>query len=995
MNRDPYRFIHKLRLPIRIAGPALLSVVLFGAMIFAFMIPTIEDRLVASRKQMICELVETAIDSVAYYHRLATEGTLTTEAAQAMAWADLGSRRYGPHKKDYFWITGIDGAIIKHPHRPDLEGDSVEDMVAAGYADPTLGFARIARETGAGFYQYDWQVQDDRGRIAPKLAFVKRFAPWEWIVGTGVYLEDIVSDINAIKRRLLMAGAGVVGMVLVLSAYIFWQIARLENERQRAWTALSASEAKHRAVLASAPNPIVVYDVDGAALYINRAFTRTFGWTEEDVLGRRIDFVPPENREETQSAIKQAFADLDKTTRMESRRFARKGDVIDVLVSASVFRDQEGNAIGMVVNLQDISQQKQAERELKESRWRFQAVFQQTFQLTGLLEPTGALVQANRSALDFAGIEMDQVRGIPFWKTPWWTHSPAEQERLQQAVRQAAKGELVRFETTNRGRDGTIHDIDFSVKPLVDDEGRISLLITEGRDIGERKLIEQALRESEKMFRAIADTARDAIIMIDDAGIITFWSKGGETILGYRPREIIGMDLHQVLAPKRYHEAYFAGLVHFRREGRGQAVGKTLELTALHKEGYEIPVELSLASVKLKDRWHGVGILRDITERKRMEEHSQEIQRLESLGTLAGGIAHDFNNLMMGIQGRTSLLLNTLSKTDPAYDPLRSIDDHVNSAVSLTRQLLGFARSGKYEVLPTDLNDLVRKSTDMFGRTRKEIRISMDLTPELWTCKVDRGQIEQVLLNLFVNASQAMPEGGTLHVSTTNTAPAAADIAQFDVTARRFVCMSTTDSGCGIDPEILPRIFEPFYTTKEMGRGTGLGLASVYGIIKNHGGFVTVQSQKGAGSRFDVYLPAVDAEAVSLVEEQQDLQRGSETILLVDDEELILDVGRAMISNLGYEVMTAMGGQEAVEVFQKHKDAIDLVILDMIMPDMSGEKLFERLKAINPQVKALLASGYSMNDMAQKIIDQGCTGFIQKPFDLKRISLKLREVMAV
>ena len=366
---------------------------------------------------------------------------------------------------------------------------------------------------------------------------------------------------------------------------------------------------------------------------------------------------------------------------------------------------------------------------------------------------------------------------------------------------------------------------------------------------------------------------------------------------------------------------------------------------------------------------------------------------MEAIGTLAGGIAHDFNNLLMGIEGRTSLMMMDTEVSHPHYEHLTGIQEYVKNAAGLCSQLLGFARGGKYEVIPTDLNQLIKEQNRMFGRTKKEIHILEKFAGNLWVVEVDQGQIKQVLLNLYVNAWQAMPGEGNLYVQTDNITITETYSMPYHVEPGRYVKISVTDTGVGMDEETQQRIFDPFFTTKEKGRGTGLGLASVYGIVKSHKGFINVYSEIGEGTTFNIYLPASDARLITEKKPPQEMLKGSETLLLVDDEEMIISVGARMLKRLGYQVITAQGGIPAVKTYRKHEHEIDLVILDMIMSDLSGSETFEVLKKINPGVKVLLSSGYSINGQAAEILERGCKGFIQKPFNMKALSQKLRKIL--
>jgi CheY-like chemotaxis protein len=347
----------------------------------------------------------------------------------------------------------------------------------------------------------------------------------------------------------------------------------------------------------------------------------------------------------------------------------------------------------------------------------------------------------------------------------------------------------------------------------------------------------------------------------------------------------------------------------------------------------------------------------------------------------------------MGIQGNVSLIMADMDGSHLHYDRLDHIEQYVKSGSELTRQLLGFARGGKYEVRPSDLNPIINTSIDIFGRTKKEIRIHKKYQKEIWAVDIDQGQIEQVLLNLYVNAWQAMPAGGDLFLQTENAILDANYVKPYDVKSGKFVKISIMDTGIGMDAATQKQIFDPFFTTKVKDRSTGLGLASAYGIINNHGGIIGVYSEPGEGTTFNIYLPATEKIVSKQQRNYKELMRGSEVLLLVDDEEFILEIGKDMLERLGYKVVVAESGQKALDIYEKDQHAIDMVILDIIMPDMSGSETYDRLKEINPAIKTLLSSGYSINGKAQAILNSGCQGFIQKPFNLTNLSQKIRKIL--
>jgi len=391
----------------------------------------------------------------------------------------------------------------------------------------------------------------------------------------------------------------------------------------------------------------------------------------------------------------------------------------------------------------------------------------------------------------------------------------------------------------------------------------------------------------------------------------------------------------------------------------------------------------------------------DITDSKWAEDERQNLEKelhaekMDAIGTFARDIANDFNNLLMGIQGVAALSLLDFEPSHPHYENLRRIEEQVQRGVALTDQLLGFAIEDRYEVTPTDMNDLIQKTSSMFGRTRKNITIERKCAKDLWPARVDRGLIEQVFHNLYANARQAMPGGGEICLETENILLNEKQTLAYDVKPGKYVKITVSDTGAGMDEKTKVRIFEPFFTTKRMGRGTGLGLATVYGIIKGHEGIINVYSEPDQGTTFIICLPASDLEIPieKIKTETGIIATGTETILLVDDEDQIRKVGREMLESMGYHVYVAASGPEAIALYLQKKDKIALVILDLIMPGMSGGETLDRLKEINSNVNVLISSGDRLNGSVREILDRGCKGFLQKPFSFSRFSCKIREML--
>ncbi len=511
------------------------------------------------------------------------------------------------------------------------------------------------------------------------------------------------------------------------------------------------------------------------------------------------------------------------------------------------------------------------------------------------------------------------------------------------------------------------------------------------KEIAIRKKTEEALRESENRYRTVLEANPDSVIVYDMEGRVTYLNPTFTKVFGWNLVDRLGKKMDMFVPEEDWPNT--------KRMIEKVMAGENISGIETHrytKAGKIIPVSISGAIYNDRDGNPAGSVvnLRDISEQKKLESQIQQSQKMEAIGTLAGGIAHDYNNLLMGILGNVSLISLDFDPRHPYYKKLKNIEKYVHSGADLTKQLLGFAKGGKYEVKPVDINDLLEKSSEMFNRTKKEIRIHRKYQKDIWSVEVDLSQIEQVLLNLYVNAGQAMPGGGNLYLQTENVTLDENYVRHFSAEKGDYVKISVKDKGVGMDEDTIKRIFDPFFTTKDRSRGTGLGLASAYGIIKNHGGIINAHSRTGQGSTFDVYLPASSKKVVQKEDLNREALKGSETILLIDDEDIIIDIGGQILERLGYRALIARSGKEAIEIYRTNKNKINIVILDMIMPDMGGGETYDRLKKINPEIKVLLSSGYSINGQAAEIMNRGCNGFIQKPFNVEQLSRKIRDILS-
>jgi PAS domain S-box-containing protein len=505
------------------------------------------------------------------------------------------------------------------------------------------------------------------------------------------------------------------------------------------------------------------------------------------------------------------------------------------------------------------------------------------------------------------------------------------------------------------------------------DEARVAL--QESQD--HFRALYEASKQTEAIYRSLIHSSVDAIVMIDLDLCVTYVSPSFTRVFGWTEAELLGTRIPYVPRAERDRTLdILTNVVETGRPCQGYEARRRTKSGEL--------VDVSISASRFDDHeGRPVGvlvILRDISETKRVEAHMQRVDRLEAIGTLAGGVAHDFNNLLMVVQGNVSILKAALPPDHPDYGCLLDIEAQIQSGASLTDQLLGYARKGRYEVEVADLNEVVKKTAETVRRTRKGIVFDYHLAADLLPVEADRHQIEQVLLNLCINACDAMPDGGAILFTTENVEKGDHPMVRLDV----------RDTGVGMDRSTMDHIFDPFFTTKELGRGTGLGLASAYGIVEGHGGSIEVASELGEGATFSVYLPATDAERPTATERAEQLAPGEGTVLIVDDEEQVLRVCARLVGRLGYRVLTAGTGAEAIACYEAEADAIDLVILDMIMPDMSGSAVFDRLKEIDPDASVLLCTGYSIDAKASELLARGCRGHIQKPYTPGELAVKVQ-----
>jgi len=771
------------------------------------------------------------------------------------------------------------------------------------------------------------------------------------------------------------------------------------TSRDRAEKALMESEEFYRLLAENVRDVIWALDLRmGKFIYFSPSVKGLLGYTPQKALKLRVeDILTPE------SCRKAIVLFAERLTRpqgwdgqereghlsLDLEHVRKDGSTLWAELSVTFMRDEHGEPSELLGITRDITERKLIEDVLRQGEEKYRTILENIEDGYVEIDLDGSFTFVNESACRMLGFSYDEMIGLNYRQ---YTSDDTAKKMYDVFREIAITGDpayLMDYEVIHK--DGNLRTNEMNVSLIRDLSGNATGFRCVARDVTERRRAEMALIQSEEKYRTILESIEDGYFEVDLTGNLTFFNKSFSRIWGYSKDELLGMNNREYTTEET---ASTVSRVFKQIYTKGKPA-RIPDYEIQCKDGSARILEIYASLIKDP---HGAsvgfrGIARDVTERKRLEYQLMQAQKMESIGTLAGGIAHDFNNLLMGVLGNISLMLIGREEQDKDYGRLKNIEQYVMRGSELTKRLLGFARGGKYEVRTTDLQGFLTRSADMFGQTKKEILIHRKFQQDLWPAEVDQGQMEQVFLNLFVNAWQAMPGGGHLYLEGINVELGEEDVKPHGIETGRYIKLTVSDTGIGMDEDIRAKIFDPFFTTKDRERGTGLGLASVYGIVKNHGGFITVESEKGEGTSFHIYLPASFKSMKKAKEMSKNVTHGAGTVLLVDDEEMIIQVASEMLQRMGYEVLTARNGKDALTMYREKQGTIDVVVLDMIMPEMGGSQTYDGLKAIDPQVNVLLSSGYSRDGQAEEILKKGCRGFIQKPFDMKGLSARIAEIV--
>jgi len=735
---------------------------------------------------------------------------------------------------------------------------------------------------------------------------------------------------------------------------------------------------------------IIAADFDGNIIAYNEGASQIYGYAPEEIIGKQnIEIFFPEEFIEA-GELQRIINDLIGKGRYsyEGEKVRRTGEKFPAQVLFTLTRDKNGKVVGFIEIVEDLTERKRAEEALAASKAYAESIIQNFLDTLIVVDTEAKIQTVNPATSHLLGYTEEELLGQPI-STIFEEEEEEEVHRLFQFFRETEKTEPLRPQDTIRNREltyktreGRLIPMSFNASVLTDEAGNVTGVVAGAKDITELKQVEKALQTSRASFHNIVERSADGIIIVDHEGAVHYVNSTAESLFGRKAEELVGE--------------------HF---GFPIVEGKMTGIDIIRKDGEVGIGEMRAVETEWGEERAFLAMIRDVTERIRAEEEREKMQaqllqaqKLEAVGTLTAGIAHDFNNLLLVIQSYADMSMMNVGEADPLHDNLKEISLTCTSAADLISKLLLFSR--KQPMKPTllnvnsSVNDLLKMLNRLLG---EDIAVNTDLEPDLWTVHGDKGNIEQVIMNLAVNARDAMTNGGKLITKTENVTLDEDNCKVIsEARAGKFVSLSVADTGVGIDKETIQHIFEPFFSTKDVGAGTGLGLSVVYGIIKQHGGWINVYSEPGQGSTFKVFLPASSIKQEEETEATislQELQGSGERILVVEDEEKVRAVVTMTLRENGYDVFEAASAEEAQDIFEREKGRFHMVFSDVVMPGKSGIQLVEQLLSRKPELPVLLSSGYVDAKSHGSIIHERGFSFLPKPYALANLLRAIKETI--
>jgi PAS domain S-box-containing protein len=852
----------------KIIIPFIILLILYLLFVYGMIIPTLEKNLYNEKISTTKRLSQLLYSDLSTRNEEILQGLVSEEEHKQRVIRRYEKLRFGKDNSDYFWIMDERGYIIMHPYIKSIV--NVDPKTVRGPDGILLNklldmINETVKDNNSGLVEYMWQFNENPNILTKKISWVTKFEPWNWVIGAGVYLDDIKKDISIWKKKLLLYGSLMIALSMLINLLISIKSIKLKISEQEALKKLIKSEDRIKTTLLSIGDAVISTDTSGKIIQINKIAKQILNiqFTEQqDLYIYDIIKIKEINADRLLIHNKDSyFQALERLIKIkECLLLVNSKSPINISINANYIKKSDTEIEGLVIVFQDITKELVLKNEVIQNEELFRTIFEiSPFFMTILTLNDLKYLMVNQTFIDASQLDISNIIG----KKP---------EELNMQIDE-------------------FDDISFKI-----------------------------LKQTGKL-----DNQLKTIKLNDESHFLMYSSR----------------------------------------------------------------------IIKYKDNLCICSIYSDITELKNLQEQLNHAQKMDAVGQLAGGIAHDFNNIIGGMLG----IIELMTIKDYSYEErMKNLKILLNSgqrASDLTKKLLIFSRKGKIDSTQISVHKAINDAVALLERTvNKTVNIKLNLKSEQYHIIGDYTQLMNIFLNMGINADHAMPKGGYILIETENVLldNEFCKNSLFDIKPGNFIKINVQDTGTGIKKEHLNKIFEPFFTTKEQGKGTGLGLPAVYGTVQQHYGAIFVKSKLNEGTTFTIYLPIVEYNEEKQQYETK-LTHGSGTILIVDDEYIIQVMAKAVLENMGYSVIIANNGKEALDIYLNMQDNIDLVILDMIMPEMNGKECFKQLKKINKDVKVILSSGFSQESDIEELKLAGLNGFIRKPYNTAEISKIISNIL--
>ncbi len=981
----------------KVINPLLILLVLYLFFVFGLIIPTLEKNLYNEKIETTKRLAELLYSDLVSRQAEVDQGLISEEDHKKRVLNRYEKLRFGKNNSDYFWILDERGYVIMHPYVKSIVNVNPDSVKGPDGKQLRILLSRmqdVVKTNGSGVVEYYWQFNDNPNILTKKMSYVKKFEPWNWIIGAGVYIDDIEKDTIQWRNRLVFLGSLLVFITILINLVISLRSIRSKIEEDLANKKLKESEETFRKIFEESSDAIIIMDYDTFIDCNQSALEMFILKTKSQIIGLQPEDLSPEyqnNHILSSELAKSIYKEAAEKgfTRFEWVHKKTTGELF--IADISMTQIYIKNKALFYVLLRDITHIKTIQSELKESEERIKTTLMSIADAVISTDIYGNIYQMNTSSEKLLGLQFD----------------PKQKYHIREVLKiKISESDKYLFEKYHLYKDsinilmnhetfflysssGKIYRVVINVNTIMGDNQTNQGLVFVIKDITQEYNLKQDKEERDLLFKTIFDISpfyiiiqklSDTSYMLVNKAFLESRNKSEDEMIGKKPIDFgISMDDED--------RQNFDLLL------KNGSVDNVIKVSKYN--GRNRYVLFSSRIITFKNELCSFTIANDITEIRELQEQLTHAQKMDAIGQLAGGIAHDFNNIIGGILGIVELMTMKEYSYEDRQRNLQMILSSGKRAADLTKKLLVFARKGKIDSSPVDVHKAINDATALLDRTiNKKVVLEKDLNASSSFIIGDYTQLMNIFLNMGINADHAMPDGGKLiyHSSEIYLDEDFCKNTFFDIKAGKYILIEIKDTGQGIHPDNLNRIFEPFFTTKEQGKGTGLGLAAVYGTITQHHGAIFVESVLNKGTTFKVYLPLADVKE-TLQEKKMKYITGSGTILIVDDEYIIQVMAKAILENLGYTVLIASNGLEAIDVYKQNSDQIKLVILDMVMPEMNGKECFAKLKKVDPMVKVILSSGFTQEEDLTDMKNLGLNGFIRKPYNTSDISHLINEVL--